>query len=293
MPHISTVDKIFLDVLFEMESGYVLDFTNKTFAEFFARDVGIEIEHPSFAKDGTSKARRLRCFLRLADAATARRALEALWSYRQQRQQHLRKAEAVMDAHERFSALLKSLESPVGACPAQAYPFATVGDPHRDQRFLKLRQELYDVRNLAPHARGYAFESFLQNLFGSSDLQPRAPFRLVGEQIDGSFQLGSDIYLVEAKWLQGPVGVAELHTFHGKVDQKAAWTRGLFISYAGFTDVGLVAFGRGKKVICMSGEDIYLALGAKVPVRELVERKVRVAAETGNPFVSYRQLYPA
>ena len=31
-------------------------------------------------------------------------------------------------------------------------------------------------------------------------LSARASFRLVGEQIDGSFVLGDDIYLLEAKW---------------------------------------------------------------------------------------------
>lgn len=293
MPRISTIDMMFLDVLFEMEGGYVLDFSNRTFSEFFARDLGIDIDHPSFAEDGTSKGRRLRCFLRLADAATARRALEALWNYRQHRQQQLRHDETVVDAHGRFSALLRSLDSPGGAgADYRAPAFATVSGFERDQRFQTLGQELFDIRKLAPQARGYAFESFLQNLFGSSDLQPRAPFRLDGEQIDGSFQLGGDTYLVEAKWLRGPVGVGELHTFHGKVDQKAAWTRGLFISYLGFTDVGLEAFGRGKKVICMSGEDIYLALGAKVPIRELIERKARMAAETGRTFVPFSELFP-
>jgi len=292
VPRINTIDMMFLDVLFEMEGGYVLDFSNKTFAEFFARDLAIDIDHPTFAQDGTSKARRLRCFIGEADAATARRVLEALWNYRQHRQQQLRKTEAVMDAQGRFSALLDSLGAPEDAGVTPAHPFAAVGTSERDQRFLALRQELYDIRNLDPHARGYAFESFLQNLFSSSDLQPRAPFRLVGEQIDGSFQLGGDTYLVEAKWLKERLGVAELHGFHGKVDQKAAWTRGLFISYSGFTDVGLEAFGKGKKVICMSGEDIYLALGAKVPIRELVERKARIAAETGQTFVPFKELFP-
>lgn len=134
MPRISTVDMMFLDVLFEMEGGYVLDFSNRTFSEFFARDLGIDVDHPSFVQDGPSKGRRLRCFLRLADAATARRALEALWNYRQHRQQ-LRNDEAVVDAHGRFSALLRSLDSPGGAdADHQAPPFATVSGFEWNQR---------------------------------------------------------------------------------------------------------------------------------------------------------------
>lgn len=292
MPRLKSTDIKFLDEIFEMEGGYVLDFSNATFAEFFSNDIGVDIDHPTFAQDGSSKGKRFRCFLRLADAELACRTLEALWRYRQYRQQRLGQADAVPNVDERFSALLKSLQSLDSISPIQAHPFATVGIFEREQRLLVLRQELYDIRNLPPQKRGYAFETFLQKLFESSGLQPRAPFRLIGEQIDGSFQLDGDTYLVEAKWLQGPIGAADLHTFQGKIDQKAAWTRGLFISYMGFTEVGLEAFGRGKKVICMSGEDIYLAMGGKVQIRELVERKARIAAESGKTFVPFSDLFP-
>lgn len=46
-----------------MESGYVLDFVNRTFADFLAR-YNVDIDDPKFADLGTSKANRLRSFLR-------------------------------------------------------------------------------------------------------------------------------------------------------------------------------------------------------------------------------------
>jgi hypothetical protein len=58
----------------------------------------------------------------------------------------------------------------------------------------------------------------------------------------------------------------ELRAFNGKIDEKAAWSRGLFISYSGFTDDGLFAFGRGKKVICKDGRDIFEALSRSIPI---------------------------
>ena len=82
----------------------------------------------------------------------------------------------------------------------------------------------------------------------------------------------------------------KLNTFQGKLDQKAAWARGVFISYGGFTQEGLHAFGRGRKVICMSGEDIYKALGRRIPIAEVIDRKVRAAAETGAAFVPLDEL---
>ena len=147
------------------------------------------------------------------------------------------------------------------------------------------------VTTLEPHARGYAFEGFLKSLFDAFRLAAHEPFRLRGEQIDGSFQLANEIYLLEAKWHGSPIGVAELHTFHGKIEQKAAWTRGLFVSNSGFTEDGLAAFGRGKRVICMDGLDLYEMLDREIAFTEVLERKIRRAAETGAPFVRVRDLF--
>jgi restriction endonuclease Mrr len=88
------------------------------------------------------------------------------------------------------------------------------------------------------------------------------------------------------------LGVAELHTFHGKLEQKAAWTRGIFVSNSGFTDEGLIAFGRGKRVICVDGLDLYEMLDREIPWRKVLELKVRRAAETGLPFIRVRELFP-
>ena len=128
------------------------------------------------------------------------------------------------------------------------------------------------------------FLIFLIRLSRSSSLK--------SEQIDGSFQLANEIYLLEAKWQNQVTGVADLHTFHGKIEQKAAWTRGLFVSNSGFTDEGLAAFGKGKRVICMDGLDIYEVLNREIPLNHVLDRKVRRAAETGSPFIRVRDLFP-
>ena len=159
-------------------------------------------------------------------------------------------------------------------------------------KLANLKAELISLSDLTPQARGYAFEKFLKQLFDAYGLAAHDPFRLRGEQIDGSFQFANEVYLVEAKWQDQPIGVAELHTFHGKIEQKAAWTRGLFVSNSGFTDDGMVAFGRGKRVICMDGYDLYETLDREIPLNHVLERKVRRAAETGSPFIRVRDLFP-
>ncbi|MEO7863120.1 MAG: hypothetical protein ABIU05_22330, partial [Nitrospirales bacterium] len=57
---------------------------------------------------------------------------------------------------------------------------------------------------------GYAFEGFLSALFAAYGLAPRGSFRLQGEQIDGSFQIQRDTYLLEAKWQASLIGNADL-----------------------------------------------------------------------------------
>ena len=50
------------------------------------------------------------------------------------------------------------------------------------------------------------------------------------------------------------------------------------ISYSGFSEDELNAFGRGKRVICMDGLDIYEMLSRELPLPHVLERKVRRAA---------------
>lgn len=171
-------------------------------------------------------------------------------------------------------------------------PPAGAAAPNAEQ-LAALARELVTLSELAPHPRGFAFEKFLKNLFDTYGLSARASFRLVGEQIDGSFVLASETYLVEARWENTRTGAASLHAFAGKVGGKAAWARGLFVSQAGFTDEGIEAYGRGRPtpIICMDGFDLYETLSRKLPFDEVIARKVRRAAETGGPFARVRDLF--
>jgi hypothetical protein len=159
----------------------------------------------------------------------------------------------------------------------------------------KLAEQLVQLGSVDPQPRGYAFEAFLGDLFEAFELAPRDAFRLVGEQIDGSLQFQTETYLLEATWRNKQVGQEELLAFSGKVSGKARWSRGLFISYAGFTADGLEAFVRGKPttIICMDGLDLYDILNNKLDLRAVLELKARKAAETNEAFIPARNLFPA
>jgi len=57
--------------------GYVLDFSDTTFTEFFASELDVDIEDPTYAQNGGSKGRRPRSFLQQVDNATVTRTLGA------------------------------------------------------------------------------------------------------------------------------------------------------------------------------------------------------------------------
>lgn len=281
---------LFLNDVFEMGGGYVLNFSDRTFGRFFAEELNIDIDDPAYSVNGTSKGKRLRCFLQSVDRPTVIRTLKALWEYREALRQRAGEPEKIANAEGRFLALINRLQGINEDLVKPASPAKMAFDT---PRLIQLQSELLVLSNLAPQSRGFAFEDFLRQLFDAYGLKARDGFRLRGEQIDGSFVLSSEVYLLEAKWQSAMCGVADLHVFHGKIEQKAAWTRGLFISNSGFTEEGLSAFGRGKRVICMDGFDLYETLNRQLPLNDVLDRKVRHAAETGLPFVRVRDLYPA
>lgn len=287
MPNIRSIDMLFLDQLFEMGGGYVLNFSDRTMSRFFAEELNVDIDDPTYAEHGGSKGKRLRCFLQKVEIPAVVKTLKALWEYREAIRMRDGKAEQIENAQGRLLSLINRLEGKPDAQPAEA-PKAAYDRP----KLLALRNDLIAFAQLAPQARGYAFETLLRELFNVFGLQAREPFRLKGEQIDGSFVLQGETYLIEAKWQAAQTGVADLHTFHGKLEQKAAWTRGLFVSNSGFTEDGLAAFGRGKRVVCMDGLDLFDTLSRELPLNHVLESKVRRAAETGFPFARVRDLFP-
>ncbi|MGR3761901.1 abortive infection family protein [Roseobacteraceae bacterium NS-SX3] len=64
------------------EPGYVLDFSNKTFAEFFEDHFEINIYADAFSEYGTSKYNRLRSFIELAPPHVVIELLNLLWAHR-------------------------------------------------------------------------------------------------------------------------------------------------------------------------------------------------------------------
>lgn len=61
MSTLTEIDKRYLEKILGMQSGYVLDYSDTTFQEFFTR-YGIEIHSQKYQTYGSSKARKMRAF---------------------------------------------------------------------------------------------------------------------------------------------------------------------------------------------------------------------------------------
>lgn len=285
MSSLSLIEKQKLERELGMSSGYVLSFSNRTFDDFFREIVGVSIYDSYYDQASGSKAHRTRSFWRLATDKQVLLFLNGLlegWE--------IYSDEPIPDSAERLLRTiiqrLRGGNEPEG--PPKEEEARVQIDENLSRRIFS---QLIELADLAPQSRGFAFERFLKDLFDAYGLSARSSFRLVGEQIDGSFVLNNETYLLEAKWQNAPTGAADLHTFEGKLSQKASWSRGLFLSNSGFSQDGLEAFGKGKRIVCMDGFDLSEMLRRKLSVVDVLEAKVRRAAETGKPFIPVRELF--
>ncbi|MDP1786660.1 MAG: restriction endonuclease [Nitrosomonas sp.] len=144
-----------------------------------------------------------------------------------------------------------------------------------------------------PQGRGFELERVMYEVFNLFDLDPKASFRNLGEQIDGAFSLDGTEFLFEAKWHKGLVNKAELAAFSDKVTTKLENTLGIFLSINGFSPDGVAAHqAGGASILLMDGGDLMAILEERIDFVNLLLRKKRHAAQTGNIYLSYYQMVP-
>ncbi|MGE6402247.1 restriction endonuclease [Bacillus cereus] len=141
------------------------------------------------------------------------------------------------------------------------------------------------------HRRGFELEKVLYNIFELFDLDPRASFRNIGEQIDGAFSLEGTDYLFEAKWQSYAVNASDLDAFSGKISRKLDNTLGLFLSINGFSEDAVKIYSSGRStILLMDGMDLLAVLENRIDIVSLIVRKRRHAAQTGNIYFKVEKL---
>lgn len=157
-----------------------------------------------------------------------------------------------------------------------------------------LRDHFFKLHGIADRqAAGRQLETILNGLFDIYGLRPRRPFRVVGEEIDGSFDLDSETYLLEAKWEADKLPEAPLLVFRGKIEGKSTFTRGVFVALNGITDQARDAITRGKQpsFFVLDGHDLSMVLSGQADLVEFLKLRRRILAEEGRVVVPFAEAW--
>lgn len=147
------------------------------------------------------------------------------------------------------------------------------------------------ISSTDPHARGFKFEKVIRDLFALFDLDPKASFKIQGEQIDGAFTFENNDYLFEGKWQKELCNIQDLDAFSGKLTRKLDNTLGLFCSINGFSEDAVKAHSTGRRLmILMDGSDLMAILEARIDLLQLLLRKRTHASQTGNIYLKIHEI---
>lgn len=78
MANLTTLEKQILEKIFQMNGGYVLNFSDRTMGEFFRDDLGIDIYNQKYNYGSCSKANRMRGLWLKADEKTVGKSISKL-----------------------------------------------------------------------------------------------------------------------------------------------------------------------------------------------------------------------
>ena len=290
MSSLSMADRQIFEKHFGMASGYVLNFSDRTFGEFVFEAVGREIHDKKYTTGGTSKANKLRTFWKTESDSIVGKLIIALVDYDAtlnltQDAEAKARAEKCRHITARLLAGGPSL-SPLkdGAKVLNASHLAKPQPLVSLETLAALRNRFLQISNLPPQQRGYALEKFLYDLYDAYRFNPRPSFRIVGEQIDGSIEFAHEIYLIEAKWQVEPIVQGDLAVLDSRVSGHSQIGRGIFITAGCFSADGITAHERLRPsaMIGIDGQDLYYLLEHSLPLAEILRRKLRWLVETGH-----------
>ena len=281
MSDLSFLEKHKLEQLLEMSSGYVLQFNNRTFREFIIDSTQLDIDDPRYNYHTNSKANRLRMFWQKEDNATVGKLLKTMID---------------------FSNKTGPLEEECRQIVARLLNGSPIQDEKEKRATVdrsSVIRRLYDEfdglsKEKDRNKAGLALEGLLNRLFDIFQLKPRQPFRVIGEQIDGSFELDNEIYLLESKWENHPSPEADLLVFKGKIDSKSPFTRGVFIALNDISPQARDAITRGKILpfFVMNGHDLVMILSETMSLTDFLRKRMRLLAEEGRVCVPFADLNP-
>jgi hypothetical protein len=282
MSDLTNVEKRRLELLLNMGGGYVLNFSDRTFNDFFLDNINFDIN----SRYNGSKANRLRTFWRQDTNSIVGKLMSDMLDYGEDCKLFSGKDELLETCRGIVARLRQN-------SPAVTFQTSPRPSAQHSSELATLRDTFLQLANEADRNKaGLALEKLLNRLFALFGLKPRQPFRVVGEQIDGSFVLDGDIYLLESKWENHALSEGPLLVFRGKIEGKSTFTRGVFIALNDVTQEARDAITRGKapSFFIMNGHDLLMVLSGAVALPDFLRERCRLLAEEGRVCVPFSEL---
>ena len=276
MSNLTFLEKSKFEKFLGMSTGYVLDFSNRTFAEFVLDSTGLDIYDSRYDYGSGSKANRLRAFWQKEENGLVGRLMSDMLDYSGTTGPLQDSCRQIVTRLLQDGSLARFVNGHTRAADCSRLK----------EEFLRLAAER--DRNKA----GLALEKLLNELFEIFELRPRQPFRVVGEQIDGSFELDGQVYLLESKWERDALPEADLLIFRGKIEGKSTFTHGVFIALNDISAPARDAITRGKapSFFVMNGHDLMMVLSEAIGLTDFLRKRVRLLAEEGCVCIPFSEL---
>ncbi len=293
MSDLSNHEKRKFEKLLGMSGGYVLDFTNRTFAEFITDSTGLNIYDARYDYESGSKANRLRKFWQVEENSVVAKLmgdmLDNLFPV------GVRKSgpDTALEAECRQALARLGQDGRAPARPDDTRQQQNAFRPNHSSALAQLKDEFFQLTAASDRNKaGLALEGLLNRLFVLFELQPRQPFRIVGEQIDGSFVLDGHVYLLESKWEKDPLPEADMLVFRGKIEAKSTFTRGVLIALNDVSTQARYAITQGKapSFFVMNGHDLMMILSEAMTLTQFLRLRVRLLADEGRMFAPFSEL---
>lgn len=153
------------------------------------------------------------------------------------------------------------------------------------QQLIAEYGQLKRLESNTPQSRGQRFNEVIASTLRCWGIDAQVSVRSAGE-IDVAFAIGSQRYVLEAKWEKNKADTGDLAKLQRRVGQRFQGTVGLFLAMAGYTPDALSEVDRGARleVLLLDRHHFEAMLSGFVPPQELLKRLHDRAAFRGEAY---------